>query len=118
MEANHDAVSKRQPGAALKKLGDMGADIEAIVPHTPGLQGCSGHLEFFGSLTLGDALRAQLPVLLKEVRTFESIPAWLATMVDVWQVLDDSSHSASFVNLSPFDEMAKDGEVAPSFQPL
>jgi len=36
MEANHDAVSKRQTGAALKKLGDMGADIEAIVPHTPG----------------------------------------------------------------------------------
>jgi hypothetical protein len=69
-------------------------------------------------LTLGDALSAQLPVLLKEVRTFASIPAWLATMVDVWQVLDDGSHSASFVNLSPFDEMAKDGEVAPSFQPL
>ena len=63
------------------------------MPHTPGLQGGSGHLEFFGGLTLGDALSAQLPVLLKEVRAFESIPAWLATMVDLWHVLDDGSHS-------------------------
>jgi len=55
--------------------------------------GCSGNIKLFGGLTLGDALRSQLPILLKEGRTFESFPAWLATMVDVWQVLDDGSHS-------------------------
>ena len=63
------------------------------MPYTPGLQGGSRHREFLGSLTLGDALSSQLSVLLKEVRTFESIPAGLATMVDLWHVLDDGSHS-------------------------
>jgi hypothetical protein len=67
--------------------------IEAVVPHTPGLQGGSRHRELFGGLTLGDTLRSQFPVLLKEVCAFESIPAWLATMVDWWHVLDDGSHS-------------------------
>ena len=51
------------------------------MPEAPGLQGGSGHLELFGGLTLGEALSLQLPILLKEVRTFESIPAWLALRV-------------------------------------
>jgi len=71
----------------------MSTDIEAVVPYAPGLQGCSGDLELFGRLTLGEPLRSQLSVLCKEVRTFESIPAWLANMVDVWHGLDDGSHS-------------------------
>jgi len=62
------------------------------MPNPPGWQSRSGPLELFGGLTLGDALSAQLSVLLKEVRTFASIPAWLATRVDVWPVLDDGSH--------------------------
>jgi hypothetical protein len=70
----------------------MGADIERIVPDAPGLQGGSGPLECFGSLTLGEALMSQRPGLLPEVCAFESIPAWLATMVDVWHVLEDGSH--------------------------
>ena len=70
----------------------MVADIERIVPDTPGLQGSSGNLELLGSLTLGETLSSQLPVLLKEVRTFESSPAWLAPMVDLGPVLDDGSH--------------------------
>jgi hypothetical protein len=77
----------------LKELGDVGTTIEGVVPEAPGLQGGSGHLEFFGSLTLGDALSAQPPVLLKEVCAFESIPAWLATMVALWHVLDDGFHN-------------------------
>src|SRR5262249_19790829 len=93
MEANHDTVYKRQTGAALQELGDVGTAIEAIVPHAPGLQGGSGYLAFFGSLTLRDALSAQLPVLLKEVCAFESIPAWLATMGAWWHIVADGSHS-------------------------
>ena len=61
----------------------MGADIERIVPDAPGLQGGARHLELLGGLTFGDALRSQLSVLLKEVCTFESIPAGLATRVDL-----------------------------------
>ena len=63
------------------------------MPYAPGLQGGSGNLELFGGLTLGDALSSQLPILLKEVRTFESIPAWLALRVALLRVLDDGSHS-------------------------
>jgi hypothetical protein len=71
----------------------VGTDIQGVVPETPGLQGGSRDLELLGSLTLGDALSAQLPVRLKEVRTFEAIPAWLADSVALLRVLDDRSHS-------------------------
>src|SRR5215471_7034144 len=70
----------------------MRTDIEGVVPQAPGLQRGARHLEFFGGLTLGDTLSSQRPVLLKEVGAFESIPAWLATLIDVWPVLDDDSH--------------------------
>src|SRR4029434_9510805 len=76
----------------MKEVGDVGTDIKRIVPDTPGLQGRSGNLELLGSLTLGETLSSQLPVLLKEVRTFESSPAWLAPMVDLGPVLDGGSH--------------------------
>jgi hypothetical protein len=92
MDANHEAVYKRQTGAALQELGDVGTAIEAIVPQAPGLPGGAGHLEFLRSLTLGEARRAQLPVLLKEGCAFASIPAWRAIMVAVWPILDDGSH--------------------------
>lgn len=71
-------------------------DVEGVMPRPPGLKGCSGNLDLFGGLTLGEALSLQLPVLLKEVRTFESIPAWLAVMVALSLVLDSGSHSGLF----------------------
>jgi hypothetical protein len=77
----------------LKERGNMRTDIEGIVPDAPGLQGRSRHLELFGGLTLGEALGSQRPVLLKEVRTFESIPVWLALRGALLLVLDDGSHS-------------------------
>ena len=63
------------------------------MPQAPRLQRGAGNLELFGGLTLGDALDSQLPVLLKEVRTFESIPAWLAVRGTFLLVLDEGSHS-------------------------
>jgi hypothetical protein len=62
------------------------------VPYTPGLQGCSGNLELFGRLTLGEPLSAQRSVLFKEVRTFEPIPAGLASIVALGLRLYDRSH--------------------------
>jgi hypothetical protein len=54
---------------------------------------------------------AQRPVLLQEVCAFESIPAWLSTMVDVWHVLDDGSHHdllcQSFACLCTWRRMAR-----------
>jgi hypothetical protein len=101
MEGNHDAVSERQSGTALKELGDMGTYIKGVVPYTPGLQGRARHLELLGGLTFGDALGSQLPILLKEVRTCESIPAWLTLRVALWLVLDYGSHVTSLLNPSP-----------------
>jgi hypothetical protein len=74
-------------------------DVLRVRPQGALFKGCSGNLEFFGRLTLGDTLSLQLSVLLKEVRTFESIPAWLTTMVDLWHVLDDGSHHRSQLKL-------------------
>src|SRR5262252_6443363 len=89
----------------------MRTDIEGVVPQAPGLQRGARHLEFFGGLTLGDTLSSQLPVLLKEVGAFESIPAWLATLVDLWHVLDDGSHHdllcQSFACLCTWRRMAR-----------
>src|SRR4029434_7738324 len=71
----------------------MRTDIEGVVPYAPGLQRRSRNLELCGGLTFGDALGSQLPVLLKEVRAFEAIPAWLALRVALLLVLDSGSHS-------------------------
>ena len=92
MKSSDESVSERQSGAALKKVSDVGTDIEAVVPEPPGLQGGSRHAQFFGDLTLGEPLGSQLPVRLKEVCAFETIPAGLASRVDWWHVLDDGSH--------------------------
>ena len=74
------------------------------MPYAPGLQGGSGNLKLLSSLTLGDALGSQLTILLEEVRTFESIPAWLAVIVALLRVLDDGSHSDLLFHPSPFDD--------------
>jgi len=92
MEGNHDSVEKSTAGAARKAGGDVGTAIEGIIPNAPRVEGRSRSLEFLGSLPLGDALSVELPVLFKEVRAFESIPAWLALRVALLRVLDDASH--------------------------
>jgi hypothetical protein len=66
----------------------MGADIERLVPSAPGLKRRSGNLELFGSLALGDALGSQLPIVLKGLCPFESIPARPALRVALVIVLD------------------------------
>jgi len=59
----------------------------------PGLQSGAGNLKLLSSLTLGPTLGSQLTRVLEEVRTVESIPAWLAIIVTLLRVLDDGSHS-------------------------
>jgi hypothetical protein len=72
----------------------MRTDIETVVPYTPCLQGCSGNLELFGRLTLGEPLSSQRSVLGQEVRTFEPIPVGLASIVALGLRLYDRSHGA------------------------
>ncbi len=103
MEGNHNAVQERQAGTALKELGDVGTDIQGVVPYAPGWQGGSRHLDLLGGLTLGDALGSQLPVLLKKVRAFESTPrGWPSGLrcCCSWMTVPTAT---SFVNPSPFN---------------
>jgi hypothetical protein len=88
----------------LKESGHIGTDIERVMSCTPGLQGGSGNLKLYSSLTLGHALGSQRTILFEEVRTFESIPAWLAVIVTLLRVLDYRSHSDLLLNPSPFHE--------------
>ena len=94
------------------------SNVEVVRLRPPGLKGRSGNLELCGGLTLGEALGSPLPVRLKEVRTLESIPAWLAVRVALWRVLDEGSHSdllcQSLACLSSWLRMARS---PPSFQP-
>ena len=120
MEGHHETMQERQSRSALKELCDVGTTIEGVVPQAPSLKSRAWHLECFRGLTLGDALDSQLPVLLKEVCAFKSVPAWLATIrVALLTVLNYGSHSDLLCQSLAFVMMmAKDAEVALSFQPL
>ena len=86
-------MQESEPGTTLKEHGHMGADIEGAMPRAPGLQGSSWNVKLLSNLTLGHALGSQRTILLEEVRTFASIPAWLAVIVALLRVLDDGSRS-------------------------
>jgi hypothetical protein len=82
-----------EPRTALKELGHMGTDVEAVMPCASGLKSGSGNLQLLSNLTLGHALGLQLTIMLEEVRTFEAIPAWLAVIVALVRILAYGSHS-------------------------
>jgi hypothetical protein len=93
VEGHHQPVHKSESGTTVKESGHIGTAIKGVMPCTPGLQGGSGNLKLLCSLTRGHALGSPLTRVLEEVRTFESIPAWLAVIVALLRVLDDGSHS-------------------------
>jgi hypothetical protein len=62
----------------------------------PSLPGASGHLKLLGGLTLGDALRLQVEILLQQVGPIKSIPESMAAEMAVeivarWKI-DYSAH--------------------------
>ena len=93
VEGHHQPVHKSESGTTLKESGHIGTDIKGVMPCPPGLKSGAGHLKLLSSLTLGQALGSQLTIVLEEVRTCASIPAWLAVMVALLRILDDGSHS-------------------------
>jgi hypothetical protein len=85
----------------------------------PGLQGASGNLKRFGRLTQGESLGLQSKILIEEVSSLGSTPAWVMLSIASLRVLDDGSHSDLLFHPSPvYRKMAQDGEVANFFQPL
>jgi hypothetical protein len=74
MQGQNRPVQEREPLLTLEKRGDMGANVEGIVPLAPGLQGGAGNLKPFGGLTLGDTLNLPLEILPKPVSPVEPVP--------------------------------------------
>src|SRR5258708_26790087 len=71
----------------------MGTYIEGVMPYTPGLQGGSRNLKLLSRLTLRDPLSLQLEIVLTQVSSLETVPAWLALRVALWLVLGAGSQS-------------------------
>ena len=84
MESENQPMQEGKSGFTLKKLGDVGADIESRLLTAPSLQGRAGHLKLFGRLTLRDPLGLQLDILVKPVGLLEPIPAQVT--VDIVKV--------------------------------
>jgi hypothetical protein len=60
MESENQAMQESQSEIALKKLGDLRADVEGILLPAPSLPGGAGDLKLLGRLTLRDSLSLQL----------------------------------------------------------
>jgi hypothetical protein len=65
------------------------------------LKGASGHLKRLGRLTQGESLGLQSKILIEEVRTLGSIPAWVMISIASLRVLNDGSHGDLLFHPSP-----------------
>jgi hypothetical protein len=99
MESQNQSRQKGQSRTTLKELSDFRTDIESVMPGVPRLQGASGHLKPLGGLTLGDALRLQVEVLLKQLSPLETIPELMTVkMVAGWKI---ASNAHGYLSLKP-----------------
>jgi len=74
VERESQPMQEGEAGFTVKKLGDVGTDVEGTLLPTPSLQGGAGHLELRGGLTLGDPLGLELDRLLKPISPLEPVP--------------------------------------------
>lgn len=76
------------------------------------------HMKPLGRLPLAEALGCESAILRKEVSAFDAISTLVAIIVASMRILDSRSHSyLLFPSFAFVFVMAKDGEVAFSFQP-
>jgi hypothetical protein len=71
------------------------------MPGVPRLQGGSGHLKPLGGLTLGDALRLQVEIVLEQIGSLEAVPELMTVdmavdIVALWKI-DYSAHGYLFL---------------------
>ena len=100
-------------------IGRTQRRTEALVGGSPGLQGAARAGKPLGRLTLGEALGLPTVIPLTQRSACDTIPALVAILVAVRRILHDWAHRDLLCSPSAFVYvMAKDGEVAFSFQPF
>src|SRR5262245_38479299 len=105
---------------AFKKRDDLGTGIEAILPGAPGLECSTGDVKQLGGLPLGDPLRLQGAILVKQFCPSHPLPSLLAVRIATWVVMEYSAHGYLLYQSSYHvrSGRAKDGEVASWLQAL
>ena len=78
--------------STVKKGHDSGTRIQALVVCLPGLERAAGHIEQLGCLPMGEPLRLQSAIALKQFSASGSLPAWVTIVVASLRILDDGSH--------------------------
>jgi hypothetical protein len=58
----------------------------------PGLERAAGNIEQLGCLPMGEPLRLQIAIALKQFSASVSLPAWVTIVVASLLILDDGSH--------------------------
>jgi hypothetical protein len=74
VQGQNQTVEEGESGAALKKLGRMGTNVEGVMPLSPSLKGASGNPKLLGGLSLRDALGLQLEILRKSLGPIVAVP--------------------------------------------
>jgi hypothetical protein len=87
VDRDNQAMQEGQPRGTVKKGDDSRVRVEALLIGPPGLQGASGHLKRLGRLTQGESLGLQSKILIEEVSTLGSIPAWVMISIASLRVL-------------------------------
>ena len=76
----------------VKKGHDSGTRIEALVVGLPGLERAAGHIEQLGCLPMGEPLRLQIAIALKQYSASGSLPVGVMIVVASLLILDDCSY--------------------------
>ena len=119
MEPQNQTMPEGETRHAVQNRDDSRTRVEALLVRPPGLQRATGDLKNPGRLTLGEALGLQIAILRKQIHAFEALPALVAILVALLFILDYRAHSSLlFPSFAFVFVMAKDGEVAFSFQPF
>ena len=115
VQREDQAMEECETGNTLEKRHNSGTGVQAVLIHTPCLQGATGYVQPLGRLALGEPLGVSLALSFKQLSTLAARPALIAIMIATVLVLDYRCH-----RLPPFPQSlpyakgrAKDGEVAP-----
>ena len=112
-------MEEGKPGNTCEKFHHTGTGIKRILPRSPRLQRRAGNVKHLGGLTLGYPLSLSVAIRVEPLSALGAIPSLLALSLVTLCVMDDSAHSYLLPKRMPCEKwMAKDGEVATSFQAL
>jgi hypothetical protein len=110
MDRQDQSMQEGKTRRTVKKGHDSRTRIEALVVGLPGLERAAGNIEQLGCLPMGEPLRLQSAVALKQCSAPGSLLAWVTIVVASLLILDDGSHGYLLV-LKPRSSgkyMAKD----------